>query len=285
MVKLMEKRLSPGDIKALFVAIAAVRGQGGEGIATKASRAGDAVKSKFSDWKQKLTQSAEYDEMQRLRELAGITEAPAFWAKMKQKAGDAKDTIQGKYADTKDAIKRNTQDKIAVDVYDITDAWKAAGSPDDFEEIVQVLKSLSFTGSEIKTALVNAKISNDDSSSDPKITNFANAIIKSGYQKEILQYLESIGVKESISEKVISDSSIKDIFMQIVDDLEDVESIEDREEFNKPGQETELDTDPDLGDMDLQDSIDFEQILTKLSNVSIMLEQARYGRTKRDVKY
>jgi len=55
MVNLVERTLSPADVKALFHAIVAVRGQGGEGLRTKGNKAADKTKSMFANLKQRLT--------------------------------------------------------------------------------------------------------------------------------------------------------------------------------------------------------------------------------------
>jgi len=273
MVNLVERRLSSADIKALFRAIVAVRGAGGEGIATKSKQAAGKAKTMFANLKQKLTQSVEPDDLQRLRELAGITEAPS-WAALKKK-------MQG----AKDAAGRMIADKETVGIDDVFSAWHDAGSPDDLEEITQILNSLSFTGGEIKRALAQAGLS-DNVDYDPKITNLAKAIKKEKLDGRVIKYLDSIGIKESINEKVLSNNAIRDIFTQIVDSLPTDGALElapDPEDQESIAQNTKKE--PELGDMNLQDSVDFDRLTNMFADVSIVLEYAQYGRSRKDGKH
>jgi len=289
MVNLVERTLSPADVKALFHAIVAVRGQGGEGLRTKGNKAADKTKSMFANLKQRLTQSVEPEEqlspdLQRIRELAGITEAPlAAWAKMKQKYNDTKVAAQDKAQSARDSVERNLADKEAVGIDDVFSAWHDAGSPEDLEEITQILNSLSFTNNEIKNAMVQARLS-PDADYDPKVTNLAKAIKGEKLDSQVLQYLDSIGIKESINEKVLSNNAIRDIFVQVIDSLPTPE--EQAADAEQSPDEDEVapnaNADPELGDMNLQDSVDFENLTNLFGDVSIMLEQARYGRRRKD---
>lgn len=293
MVKLVERTLSPADIKALFAALADVRGAGGKGLATQGKELKDKAKSKWDAFKQRLTNSEEPDDdLQRLQELAGVVSeaSPAFITRMKQQMQDQKAKITQQADSAKDAWKRNTQDKGIVDVFDIVDAWKAAGQPNDFDEIVDVLKSLSFTGNEIKNAMIKARIS-DEGDSDPKVTNLARAIKQEKLDKDVLQYLEKMGITESLNEKILDDAGIKQIFMGVIDVAKAAAQNEPRDldytdEINKGkrkmGVDQNADQEPPQGDENLQDDIDFQKLLSAFADVSVILETAKYGRRKKN---
>lgn len=97
------------------------------------------------------------------------------------------------------------------------DKWEDEGRPTDSAEIISLLLSAGFTKKEVTTMFNKLDIAGG---SDANISDLAVFIQKKGLATWVLKYLESQKMTESVlTEKTLSNKSIRDLFYKIVDYL------------------------------------------------------------------
>jgi hypothetical protein len=181
--------LSKNTIRAIFDEIIKLRGSG---------------KSSVTKAVDKLSRHKQNEEIERMRELAGLTEGPLDYAKQ---------YVSKKYNNAKRSTgKFRERSEITYD--DLYDAWEDLHSPTDLDEIVKMLRELDITEGEIKKALKNAGVSGAD---DPRITNLANSIIDANMSEPVLQYLEGVKESTTLTEAPITNKAIKYLFTRLAD--------------------------------------------------------------------
>jgi hypothetical protein len=181
--------LSKNTIRAIFDEIVKLRGSG---------------KSSLTKTIDKFSVNKKNEEIERLKELAGLTEGPINYAKqfVSKKYNNAKRST-GKF-----------RERNEITYEDLYDAWEDLHSPTDLREIVRMLREFDISDGEIKRALKNAGVTGSD---DQKITNLANSIIAANMAEPVLQYLDGVTESVELTEAPITNKAIKYLFTRLAD--------------------------------------------------------------------
>ena len=239
MNRLLEAHMDPNDIRDLFKTIIAIRGKG-KSYQKKAKDLGSGFKQKFKG----------NEDLDRVRALAGLHEGPldkytkSRFSRFKQGAQDmgknaARAATDFAYKTDKRNVYNKFTDRGAVDVDTLYDAWEDANRPTDTREIVQLLQANKFTDREIRKAFTQLEL---DPNAEPseKVTKLASAIVKAGLTDDILSYLKMVS-ESVITERTLSNKSIKAVFSDVVDDILNAQEVSD-DDYPEPPTDEPLPT-------------------------------------------